>query len=103
MENNERGDLMRISGEMTIYNAPALKKGLLDALAENRDLAMDLSEVNEMDTSGFQLLLLAKKEAVQKSRELTLVNISQAAATVIELYNMRTYFEADSSKGAAWR
>ena len=49
------GERIRISGEMTVYDAAAVKEGLLAAL--QGDMAacfLDLSKVSEVDRSGLR-------------------------------------------------
>lgn len=77
---------------MTIYHAAELKAPLLDSIARCREMEINLSEVVEMDTAGFQLLLLAKREAVRAGKSLRLVAHSPATLEVLDLYNMASYF-----------
>ncbi|HYD76200.1 STAS domain-containing protein [Ramlibacter sp.] len=51
------------SGPVTIYEAVELRRQLLDALEAGRGLALDLGGVDEIDTAGIQLLVLAQREA----------------------------------------
>ena len=81
-----------IEGEMTIYTAAGLKSVLLDPLADCDELEINLSRVSEMDTAGFQLLLLAKREALQAGKALRLVAHSPATLEVMDLLNMAGYF-----------
>ncbi len=87
-------DAVRLSIEtdLTIYHAAALKQQLLDAVHANELLELDLSRVGEMDTAGFQLLVLAKKEAQRMGRRLSMVAHSPAVQEVIEFYNMSAFF-----------
>ena len=45
-----------INEDMTIYNAAVQKPMLLEALADCQELDLDLSQVSEMDTAGFQTI-----------------------------------------------
>ena len=85
--------MVRIDGEMTIYNAFELKKGLIDCLSCECDILIDLSQVSEIDTSGMQLLLLAEREARRLNRGLRIASHSRATRSVCELYNTAHYFE----------
>ncbi|MBI5911058.1 MAG: STAS domain-containing protein [Betaproteobacteria bacterium] len=84
--------LLRIEGEMTIYRALELKQALLDRLKDSAAVEIDLAGVTEFDTAGVQLLLLAKKAAQVRQRELRLVAQSPAVAEVLELLNLATDF-----------
>lgn len=83
-----------IDGEMTINRAAILKNEIFGKIAWAGDVSFDLSGVSEMDTSGFQLLMLAKKEAALKSCMFSVKAHSAATAAVMELFNMKEEFEA---------
>ncbi len=79
---------LQIEGEMTIYNSAELKKQLLESLPECSQIELDLSQVSEMDTAGFQLLLLVYSEASLLNKTVRLASYSSAISTVFDLYNM---------------
>lgn len=81
-----------LEGNLTIYEAPALKAQLMAAVAEGRHLELDLAQVGEIDTSGVQLLLLAKREAAARGLNLGLVNHSAAVREVLDFLNLVGYF-----------
>jgi anti-anti-sigma factor len=83
---------LKISGEMTIYHARELKTELLRAVNDHQKLEINLAEVNELDTAGFQLLVLAKREANKAEKSLHLVNHSESVREVLRLYRMEPYF-----------
>jgi anti-anti-sigma factor len=81
-----------VSENMTIYNAPAQKEALLNALDGCQELDIDLSQVGEMDTAGFQILLLTKREALKANKAVRLTGHGKAVTELIDLYNMAGYF-----------
>lgn len=81
-----------VAQDLTIYNAAALKEQLLKALGAADVLELDLSQVAEIDTSGVQLLLLAKREALREGRTLSIVLHSPAVQETIDFLNMAAYF-----------
>ena len=81
-----------INEDMTIYNAAAQKPLLLDALNSCDELDLDLSQVGEMDTAGFQILLLTKREALKAEKKVRLTAHSKAVTDLLDLYNMASYF-----------
>jgi len=81
-----------VTGEMTIYHATEMKEALLPCVARCREMEINLSGVIEMDTAGFQLLLLAKREAAAAGKPLRLVAHSPATLEVLDLFNMASYF-----------
>jgi anti-anti-sigma factor len=80
------------AGEMTIYHAAEMKEPLLACIGRCREVEINLSEVIELDTAGFQLLVLAKREAVRAGKPLHLVAHSPATLEVLDLFNMASYF-----------
>jgi anti-anti-sigma factor len=84
--------LLRLDGELNIYRAAELKPLLLQALDSAPQLEIDLSGVTEIDTSGVQLLMLAKRRSQALQRELRLANHSPAVVEVIELLDLAAYF-----------
>ena len=77
---------------MTIYNAEAQKQRMLDALLATERLEIDLSAVSEIDTAGFQLLVLIKREARRLDKEALIVAHSEAVREVLDFYNMAAAF-----------
>lgn len=93
MKKSERGHrVITISEDMTIYTAAAQKPMLLDALGGCEELDLDLSQVSEMDTAGFQILLLTKREALKAGKTVRLTAHSKAVTDLLDLYNMASYF-----------
>lgn len=93
-ESEPRSEVGRVAleADLTIYNALDIKRQLIDAVHAAKTLELDLSRVGEMDTAGFQLLVLAKREALRLGHTLRIVAHSPAVLEVIEFYNMGAYF-----------
>lgn len=91
-DNSAEAGRLALDTDLTIYHALEAKRQLLDAVRSRKTLELDLSRVNEMDTAGFQLLVLAKREAQRLGRRLAIVAHSPAVLEVIEFYNMVAYF-----------
>jgi anti-anti-sigma factor len=81
-----------LDGPMTIYHAGEIKARLMNGLTSAAIVELDLSHVGEMDTAGFQLLVMAKREAQRLDRTLRIVAHSQAVREVIDLYSMDAFF-----------
>ena len=84
------GQMLRIEGEFTIYRAMELKPVLF---AQPPVTEIDLSGVTEFDSSGLQLLMLAKKTAVAQGRALVLLGRSPVVVEVFELLGVAGYFD----------
>ena len=83
---------LSLETDLTIYFAADLKQQLLDAVRGNEVLELDLSRVAEMDTAGFQLLALAKRESLKLDHALRIVGHSSVVREVIEFFNMVAFF-----------
>ena len=86
--------VIRLDGELTIYRAAELKPMLLPLPAGEGAVEIDLSGVDEIDTAGVQLLLLARREAQGLERELKLVGRSRAVDDALTLLNLQAEFGA---------
>jgi anti-sigma B factor antagonist len=91
-ERNDGRLTLHPEGEMTIYHAAALKAPLLAALAQSDEVEFDLSAVSELDTSGVQLLMLMKREAVAAGKAFELSGHSPAVLEVFELLGLGGWF-----------
>jgi anti-anti-sigma factor len=83
---------LSLTEDMTIYNAAVQKQQLLAALNSCDELDLDLQQVGEMDTAGFQVLMLTKREAVSAGKTMRLTAHSKAVTEMLDLYNMASYF-----------
>ena len=103
IEKNDDLNTLSIGGEMTIYTAAKYKSQLLDQLEQCQELELNLSEIDEMDTAGLQLLLVLKREAEAGGRQLRLINHSRAVYEILELLNMQGHFGDPVVIPAEWR
>ena len=79
---------LQLEGEMTIFHAQELKDGLLESLENSAGLEVDLSRVSEIDTAGFQLLLMLRNESIRLHTSLHVAAYSPAVLSLLELYGM---------------
>lgn len=96
LEKNDGVCRMAIECEMNIFNAAELKSAMfehLDSLDECSELQVDLAKTGEMDSTGFQLLLLLKREAGRLNKGFRISSHSPASRSVLEMYRMLDYFE----------
>jgi len=78
--------LIRVRGEMTIYAAATVAEELRAAVAaQSGDCRIDLSEVSEMDTTGLQILLMAKRACAAADKPLTFVKPSAVVSESLSL------------------
>lgn len=83
---------LAIIEDMTIYNAAAHKQTLVEGLNACDELELDLSAVSEIDTAGFQLLVLVKREAARLNKTARIVAHSPAVREVVDFFNMAAHF-----------
>jgi len=90
-EIEKRDGRLHIRGEMTIYGAAALKDDLFAALeAELEGCALDLAGVSEFDTTGLQILLMARKVCLSRGGSFSLANPSTAVRETLDLLRGHT-------------
>ncbi|MDY6934140.1 MAG: STAS domain-containing protein [Spirochaetota bacterium] len=77
---------MAIEGEMTIYSAGEIKNALIEYLTDCNEINIDLSMVSKIDTSGFQLLLLAKIESQRRDIPFKILDTSQEVENIFNLF-----------------
>lgn len=77
-----------IEGELSVYRAGELKQVLLEPLEASPRLELDLSAVDDIDTAGLQLLLLARREARARGGELRIVAQSAAVDDMLALLQL---------------
>lgn len=91
-QNRQTVAYLRIQGEMTIYRAIELKRTLMAPIQEGVVLQANLAEVTEIDTTGLQLLMMAKKTAQECGGDLRLVEYSNAVIDVLALLDLGDWF-----------
>jgi anti-sigma B factor antagonist len=72
-------------GEIDLDTAPRLHRELSRALAEHREVVLDLSEVTFMDCSGLGVLVQARNQADRSGRRLVLRGIGRSVARLLKL------------------
>lgn len=77
---------LKFSGEMTVYSAAKLKDILINELKSCSGIIMDLAEVDEADTAGFQLLLFLKREAGIMGKSFSITGLSGRFKSILTLY-----------------
>lgn len=74
-----------LDGEVTIYTVGEIKACLALAILEHDETEIDLGAVDEMDTAGLQLMLMAKRCEGKKVR---FVNHSASVLRLLDLANL---------------
>lgn len=81
-----------IPADMTIYEAGEIKDLFSQALAKNKNINVNLSNVSEIDSAGLQLMVSLKKNALEKDTIVQYNSHSQAVIGLLDLYDMTAHF-----------
>ena len=75
-----------IEGNLTIYSVKELKDKFSGYLEENKNFEVDLSAVDAVDTAGFQLIALLRKEVSDRNKNFKVINPSNEVIRIFDLY-----------------
>jgi anti-sigma B factor antagonist len=75
-----------IEGDINIYSVKELKERFSEFFENVKNVELDLSAVDAVDTAGFQLLVAVRKELNSKDRILTIINPSNEITRIFSLY-----------------
>ncbi|MBN2436942.1 MAG: STAS domain-containing protein [Spirochaetes bacterium] len=81
-----------IKGDCTIYNAAEIKKFISKYYDKSDSLVLNLSGVDEIDSSFFQLLLALKKDAGESNKRVSFIAHSIPVLKYIDLYGAAAMF-----------
>lgn len=81
-----------IKGDCTIYNAMEIKKFISKYYEKSESLVINLSGVDEIDSSFFQLLLAIKMDAAENNRRVSFIAHSIPVLKYIDLYGAAAIF-----------
>jgi ABC-type transporter Mla MlaB component len=73
-----------LTGPITLYEVAAVRETLRMALAEGKQLRIDLADSGPWDLAGLQLLVSCVKTARSRDREARLINVPGTCAEVAE-------------------
>jgi anti-sigma B factor antagonist len=68
---------IKLEGNLSIYDAGAVKENLRNSLLDIEVLEINLTEIRECDTTGLQILCSAKKTADKEGKRILLDAISK--------------------------
>ena len=86
------GKTLKLSRNLTIYEAETIKAELLHGVSQRSVIDLDLSQVIEIDTAGIQLLMLAQRECRREGKALRVAACSPAVQELIDLYDLGELF-----------
>ena len=62
---------IKISGDLVISGVAEAKPAIIAAMADAREIQLDLADIGDCDTAGIQLLLMARTSARAQGRPVT--------------------------------
>ena len=98
------GDLVvfDIEGEVDLYRSPEVRKNLLNLLNETPSkLAVNLSKVSYIDSSGLATLIEAYQKINRAGGEFALIGINNAIKSIFEISRLDRVFKTFSTEQEA--
>ncbi len=84
--------IVRLTGELDLYNAPAVRRTLLDSVADQPErVVVDLAEVEFMDSTALSVLLEARARLARRERFL-LASPGLEARRALEVSGLDRHF-----------
>jgi anti-sigma B factor antagonist len=91
---SERGTvIVEVAGQIDLGTSPGLRKTLLESLKGTQRLAINLTAVEYIDSSGIASLLEVLKEARKTQKRIVLFGLTGAVLQVLELTRLTRVFE----------
>jgi anti-sigma B factor antagonist len=91
---NERGAvIVDVVGQIDMGTSPALRKALLESLSGTERVAINLTEVTYIDSSGIASLLEVLQEAKKSKRRVILFGLTPSVLYVLQLTRLTGIFE----------
>ena len=91
-------DVIRIRGEMTIYDAAVIKDTLFSALQGESAVCLDLSGVSEVDTTGLQVLLMAHRVCASAGVPFAVSQVSDGMRETLGLLRLDSFLPTVESE-----
>jgi anti-sigma B factor antagonist len=92
-EQHDALPVLRVRGDVDIYTAPRLKEAVLAALSlDARSLAIDLSRVEFMDSTGLEVLLSARKRTAERGGDLYVLGARKQVRRLFQLVRLDKVF-----------
>lgn len=85
--------IVDVVGQIDMGSSPALRKTLLDSLKGTDHVAVNLSSVKYIDSSGIASLLEVLKEARKLKKRVVLFGLTTAVLQVLQLTRLTGVFE----------
>lgn len=86
--------IARLTGSLTVMNAPDLRVGLLEAIKANKPkvLALNLAEVDFVDSSALGVFVEARRQMVAGDGNVTFTNVNEDILGLMRIMNLESVF-----------
>ena len=84
--------LLDVSADMTIYSAVNNLSELKEYYPQFNNFEVNLSAVEEIDSSGVQILLALVQNAKKDGKQVVLSEISAPVTEIMDMLNIRSHF-----------
>ena len=78
------GHLVQLSGPVTLYESTEIRESLLTALAEGRDLSIDLVTSGPWDLAGLQLLVATVASGRNAQLKVRFIRVPKVCVEIAE-------------------
>lgn len=95
-----KGNRLAVVGELTIYQSANFKSAVFELLDAADAPEVDLGEVSEFDSAGYQILALVRREAELRQKSLSLRECSDPVRRVLELYRATDWLKPKRARRA---
>ncbi len=93
--------IVDVVGQIDLGSSPALRKTLMESLKCTKSVAINLSAVKYIDSSGIASLLEVLKEARNSEKRLVLFGLTGAVLQVLQLTRLTGVFEIHETEEQA--
>ena len=99
MDADDAVKTLAIEGPATIYEVAGLRDAFLRAMAEGRDLRVELDGSTRWDLAGLQLLGSCARTAQARGMRLTLAKVPRACVEAAERSGLSRWLESVTDRG----
>ena len=94
-DSNQKTDscLLDVSADMTIYSAANNLSEIKGYYSQFNQIELNLSAVEEIDSSGVQILLALVQNAKKDGKQVVLSEISAPVTEIMDMLNIRSHFD----------
>jgi anti-sigma B factor antagonist len=97
---NGEATILELSGDITLYNTPEVRKAMLGLLKERRvpQLLVDMEGVRYIDSSGVATLVEGLKASRELKSRFALYGLTKTAREVLDLTRLSKVFEVHETE-----